>query len=124
MLSGGNMLESFVLGIVIGMGLAYVMMRIVVWATLRQMERQGIEIENLVQKIKQDAQASVIEARLEQHQGEFFLYRKDTGEFIAQGATAQEITERTDRRIYHMPVVVTEADEGVLERYRATKTMV
>jgi hypothetical protein len=115
------MIEGILLGILLGLLIAYIAMRVMVWTTLRQMERQGIEIENLVQKIKQDAQASVIEARLEEHRGEFFLYRKDTGEFIAQGATAQEITERTDQRIHHMPVVVTEADEGVLERYRATK---
>jgi hypothetical protein len=117
------MLESFVLGICVGMGVAYVMMRIVVWATLRQMERRGIEIENLVQKIKQDAQASVVEARLEEHQGEFFLYRVDNGEFIAQGTTAKEITARTDQRIHDKAVVVTQANDGVMERYRATKNL-
>lgn len=117
------MLESFVLGMCVGMGVAYVMMRIVVWATLRQMERRGVEIENLVHKIKQDAQALVVEARLEEHQGEFFLYRVDNGEFIAQGTTAQEIQDRTDKRISGQAVVVTESDDGVMERYRATKNL-
>jgi hypothetical protein len=119
-----TLLYSFILGICVGMGMAYVIMRMVIWVTLRQMERRGIEIENLVQKIKQDAQALVIEARLEEHQGEFFLFRKDTGEFIAQGATAQEITERTEKRILGRAVVVTESDDEVMERYRATKTVV
>ena len=122
------MIEDILLGISLGILLgwltAYIIMRVVVWATMRQIEREGIEIDALLEKMREKAREQVIEARLEEHQGEFFLYRKDTGEFIAQGATAQEITERTDRRVYHMPVVVTEADEGVMERYRATKTMV
>lgn len=122
------MIEDILLGISLGILLgwltAYIIMRVVVWATMRQIEREGIEIDALLEKMREKAREQVIEARLEEHQGEFFLYRKDTGEFIAQGATAQEITERTDRRVYHVPVVVTEADEGVMERYRATKTMV
>ena len=118
------MLETFILGICLGMFVSYVAMRIVVWATLRQIERQGIQIEDLVQKMKEKVQVPVIPARLEEHQGEFFLYRADTGEFIAQGTTAQEITERTDRRIHDRPVMVIEAESAVMERYRATKTVV
>jgi hypothetical protein len=118
------MIEGILLGILLGWLTAYIAMRVVVWTTMRQIEREGIEIDTLLDKLREKAREQVIEARLEEHQGEFFLYRKDTGEFIAQGATAQEITERTDRRIHHMPVVVTEADDGVMERYRATKTMV
>jgi hypothetical protein len=117
------MIEGLFLGILLGWLIAYIAMRVVVWITMRQIEREGIEIDTLLEKMREKAREQIIEARLEEHQGEFFLYRKDTGEFIAQGATAQEITERTDRRIHNMPVVVTEADEGVLERYRATKTM-
>ena len=118
------MLESFILGICVGMFLFYVMMRIVIWTTLRQIERRGIQIEDLMQKMKEKAQVLVIPARLEEHQGEFFLYRADTGEFIAQGTTAQEITERTDRRIHDRPVMVIEAESAVMERYHATKTVV
>jgi hypothetical protein len=117
------MIEGILLGILLGLFIAYIAMRVVVWATMRQIEREGIEIDALLDKMRGKAREQVIEARLEEHQGEFFLYRKDTGEFIAQGATAQEITERTDRRIYHVPVVVTEAEDGVMERYRATKNL-
>lgn len=118
------MIEGLLLGIFLGIFVSYVAMRVVVWATMRQIEREGIEIEALLDKMKEKARQQIIEARLEEHQGEFFLYRVDTGEFIAQGATAQEITERTDRRIHNLPVIVTEADSAVLERYRATKTVV
>lgn len=116
-------MPEFILGIFTGILIHYITMRIVVWATLRQMERRGIEIENLVQKIRQDAQALVVEARLEEHQGEFFLYRVDNGEFIAQGTTAREIQDRTEKRITGRAVVVTESDDEVMERYRATKNL-
>ena len=116
------MIESFVLGVFVGIILSYIAVRIMIWVTLRQIERQGIVIEALLEKMR-EKQQQVIEARLEQHQGEFFLYRVDNGEFIAQGRTAQEITERTDRRIHDRPVVVTQSDSEVMERYRATKTV-
>jgi len=116
------MIEGLFLGVLLGMLISYIAVRIMIWVTLRQIERQGIMIEALLQKMR-EKQQQVIEARLEQHQGEFFLYRVDNGEFIAQGRTAQEITERTDRHIHDRPVVVTEAESEVMERYRATKTV-
>jgi hypothetical protein len=104
--------------------IVYIVVKIMIWATLRQIERQGVEIDSLIASMQAKAREPVIEARLEEHQGEFFLYRVDNGEFIAQGATAGEIVERTDKRIRDRPVMVIEADDGVLERYRATKTVV
>ena len=84
---------------------------------VKEVVTEALEVEKVV------TQALVVEARLEEHQGEFFLYRVDNGEFIAQGTTAQEIQDRTDKRISGQAVVVTESDDGVMERYRATKNL-
>lgn len=115
------MLEGFVLGFGAGVLISYAIVKIVVWATMRQIEREGIEIQALMNQLRQHRKNILVEARLEEHHGEFYLYRIDNGEFIAQGTTAQEITERTDKRIRDKTVVVTESDEAVMARYRATK---
>lgn len=115
------MLEGFVLGLGVGVLTSYIIVKIVVWVTIRQIQRQGIEIEQFINQLRQHSKDILVEARLEEHHGEFYLYRVDNGEFIAQGTTAQEITERTDQRIRDKTVVVTESDAEVLSRYRATK---
>jgi hypothetical protein len=119
-----SMLEGFVLGLCAGVVVSYLWVKFIIWSTMRQIEREGIEIKELMAQLQKQKKAMIVEARLEEHQGEFFLYRVDNGEFIAQGATAQEISDRTDIRIRGHAVVVTQSDDVVMERYRATKTVV
>ena len=47
------MIEGLLLGIFLGIFVSYVAMRVVVWATMRQIEREGIEIEALLDKMKE-----------------------------------------------------------------------
>lgn len=112
---------DFLLGLAVGVAVSYLITRLIVWMTLRQIEREGIEVEQLIQSMKQKVQERIVQARLEEHQGMFYLYRVDNDEFIAQGRTHDEIQRITDQRLPDLPVYVTEAEDSVLERYRATK---
>ena len=114
---------NFIIGFVLGMALSYIIHRFIVWSTLKQMEREGIEIDELLERVKQKVAEKVVQARLEEHQGVFYLYRVDTGEFIAQGSSHAEVERLTELRIPNLPVYVTEADEAVMERYRATQNV-
>jgi len=118
------MLEGFILGFCAGVLVSYLWVKFIVWSTMRQIEKEGIEIKELMARLQKQKKDMIVEARLEEHQGEFFLYRVDNGEFIAQGVTAKEISDRTDARIRDHAVVVTQSDAEVMERYRATKTLV
>ena len=112
---------NFFIGFVMGIALSYLIHRFIVWSTLKQMEREGIEIDELLERVKKKVAESVVQARLEEHQGIFYLYRLDNGEFIAQGSSHDEVERLTELRIPNLPVYVTEADEAVMERYRATQ---
>ena len=112
---------EFALGIVVGMMVAYVIVKVVVWSTLRQLERDNIEIDELMTKITKKIENNIIAARMEEYQGQFYIYRTDNNEFIAQGATAAEIDAHTDQRFGKKSVIVTDADPAVLSRYLATK---
>ncbi len=113
---------EFALGVVVGMMVAYIIVKVVVWSTLRQLERDNIEIDELMEKVTKKIENNIIAARMEEHQGQFYLYRTDNNEFIAQGATAAEVDAHTDTRFGKKSVIVTDADPQVLSRYLSTKT--
>jgi hypothetical protein len=56
------MLEGFVLGVCAGMLIAYIIVRVVVWSTLRQLERDNIEVDDLIDKMKQKIEDKIIAA--------------------------------------------------------------
>jgi len=112
---------EFILGFCLGFLVAYGIVKIVVWSTLRQLERDNIEVDELIDKMKQKIENNIIAARMEEHQGLFYVYRADNNEFIAQGATADEIDERAHERFGKKSIIVTDAEEQVLSRYLATR---
>lgn len=115
----GIAVVAFVLGI-----LAHqIWVKLVVWHTLREMRRAGIDIEDILREAggeKSHDEPKIVPARLEEYQGQFFLYHSETNEFIAQGATEKEVSAHTDANVPNCAVVVTQADHDVLERFRAT----
>jgi hypothetical protein len=115
---------EFILGFTSGLIVSYIIVKVVVWSTLRQLEQDDIRVDELIDKMKQKIQSSIVQARLEEHQGVFYLYRVDNDEFIAQGRTHAEVEARAEQRIPNLPVYVTQAEESALERYRATKNPV
>lgn len=117
---------DLIIGLLLGLALAWAWQKFVIWHTLRLLERDGVDIQQVMDDIRGQGQSQrqpqVINARMEEHQGQFYLYHADTNEFIAQGATAQDLDQRTDQRYGHQPVVITDIDPQTLERYRSTKT--
>ena len=111
----------FILGFCLGLLVAYVIVKIMIWSTLRQLERDNIEIDELMTRITKKIEDNIISARMEEHQGQFYLFRTDNNEFIAQGSTADEVDAHTDSRFGKKSVIVTDADPSVLSRYLATK---
>jgi hypothetical protein len=93
--------------------------KIVVWHTLREMRRAGIDIEELLRDETEPVKDTRVECRLEEHQGMWFLYRKDTGEFVAQGRNKQELADAVTSRFPDKLVVATDIDDEVRQRFAA-----
>ena len=93
--------------------------KIVVWHTLREMRRAGIDIEEFFRDETETVKDTRVECRLEEHQGMWFLYRKDTGEFVAQGRTKQELSDAVTSRFPDKMVVATDIDDEVRQRFAA-----
>lgn len=70
----------FIIGVVLGWFLHRYMVKLAIARTLKRAEEE----------IKQHKQ---IMMRIEKHKGIFYLYNKETEEFIAQGKNKEEINE-------------------------------
>lgn len=62
------------------------------------------ELTSLAEKIKE----SIIHVDIEKHGSVFYLYEKDTGNFIAQGACFEEISKHCKERFKNKSVVASE----------------
>jgi len=94
--------------------------KLVVWHTLREMRRAGIDIEELLREEEEVGDDNRVECRLEEHEGTWFLYRKDNNEFVAQGRNKQELSEAVEKRYPHQFVIATEYADGTKERFQAS----
>ena len=111
----GIAVAAFALGIVAHQ----IWVKIVVWHTLREMHRAGIDIEELLRDETETVKDTRVECRLEEHEGIWFLYRKDTGEFVAQGRNKQELADAVTSRFPDKMVVATDIDDEVRQRFAA-----
>ena len=117
------MSEIIMLGIAVGaFGLGIfahqIWVKIVVWHTLREMRRAGINIEELLRE-EEPAVSRDIACRLEQHDGIWFLYNADNNEFVAQGRTRRELDEAVAQRFPDRRVVARDVDEEIRARFLA-----
>jgi hypothetical protein len=111
----GIAVGSFALGIFAHQ----IWVKIVVWHTLREMRRAGIDIEELLRDDAEPVQDTRVECRLEEHEGTWFLYRKDNDEFVAQGRNKQELSDAVTSRFPDKLVIATDIDDEVRQRFAA-----
>ena len=80
---------------------------------LRRLETRIAELELALKEVSED----VVEAKIEEHHGQFYLFDKNTDTFLAQGYTAQEVADKMKKKLQ---VYVTAGDPDVIQRFKAT----
>lgn len=80
---------------------------------MRRLERKIAELELVLEKTVEN----IVEAKIEEHHGQFYLFDKTTDTFLAQGFTAQEIADKMKKTLQ---VYVTEGDPDVIQRFKNT----
>lgn len=109
------MTELFV-GMIFGMCLALV----IVYVYLRMvMLRAAQNLDDLIQVIER-LKESIIHARVEEADGVFYIYNTADDAFMAQGSTIAELRERIEQRWHDAQVFITQGDQAVLDRLKAT----
>lgn len=80
---------------------------------LRRLETRITELELALKEVNEN----VVEAKIEEHHGQFYLFDKNTDHFLAQGYTAQEVANKMKKKLQ---VYVTTGDPDVIKRFKAT----
>jgi hypothetical protein len=101
------------LGIFIGVLAFYLVLKLAVHILVQRISK---DIETLEAAIEQQQQS--IQARVELHDNEFFVYNNDTNEFMAQGSTLQELRDRIKTRWSSYRVSVVAGEDHVLEQLK------
>jgi predicted RNase H-like HicB family nuclease len=100
-------------GIFIGATAFYLTLKLAVNILMRRLAQ---DIEQL--EVELDQHQKTIQARVELHNNEFFVYNNDTNEFMAQGATLQDLRKRIRDRWSAYRVSVVAGDENVLAQLK------
>jgi hypothetical protein len=103
------MLE-FLLGVVIGAGLLYVL---TVW-TLRRWIARALAEDAAIQE-----EDLVIRAHVEEQDGVFYFYKEDSNEFLVQGRDIKELIEHLESRRPGTTVHVVRGDESTIATLKA-----
>ena len=109
-------MESFLIGFVIGSILVWVAYGIMIRIATKQAQEQ---IQTLVSAIEKEAK-NIIQARVELHDGIFYVYNTNDGSFMAQGTTMTEIRQSIESRWHEARVYVTEGEKDVIEALKQT----
>jgi hypothetical protein len=125
---------EFAIGFLFGVLVFYIMLRMVINDVRQQLERllsnvlesesdsesDLIKIEDAIEPETKNINS--INTRLEEVNGVFYVYNIDNGEFIAQGATADEVQKHAQSRISNKDVFIVQGDSDAIERYRNTNS--
>ena len=95
------------------------------------LERAGVTPEKL-EEIMLDLQQEIdpesktlkefpdLEVTIEQHSNTLYAFRKDNAQFLAQGATRDELIEMISKKVSNVTLVIAEADGAALIKENPT----
>jgi len=109
---------EFIVGLVLGIIVTGLVLLLFAQWLVR---RTSANIDAITAELKQLAE-NIIPARVEQHDGVFYVYNTRDGSFIAQGTSIDEIKNRIEERMKDATVMVTEGDTDVLQKLKDTKS--
>ena len=114
----------------------YIRGAIMRWAIDRIAKQAGLDLQKLINDIdsetedvrkqtkkvlEQAKQDDLVEVKLEEHHGHFYMFRADNDKFLAQGSTFDEIKNLIKAKHPDITVAAVDTDPEVLKRFKATK---
>lgn len=109
------MTELFV-GMIFGMCLTLVL----VYLYLRMVMRRASENLDDLLRVIEHLKETIIQARVEEQDGVFYVYNTADQSFMAQGTTIAELRERIEQRWKNAQVMITQGDQHAIERLKNT----
>lgn len=110
-------MTEFIVGFVFGIAISLT----IVYFIIKRAEAHLMDnLKTIMEELEQETK-KVVSARVEQHNGIFYVYNAQDNTFITQGSTLQEIRTKIEDRMKDVTVIVTEGDELVLSALKEAK---
>ena len=109
-------MTEFIVGLVFGIALTLVAVRILLTIAVRRAEATIQALEQAIDALN----SSTITARVEEHDGVFYVYNADDDTFLVQGSSMNELQEKLESQYQNKNIVVTQGDESVMARLKNT----
>lgn len=112
---------DFALGIVFGLFLCYMIMKLIVNYTLRQMKQSGVDIDGLIYTSTKSNPKTLLEIKVEEINGIFYAWRDQDNRFVAQAVTIDELSTHVFGKFKGHEVIVFTGDKNIIEKLQNLK---
>ena len=108
-------LNEIVGGIVMGIGIAFVMVGLYIWILYQRIRGR---VADMVDQIIQEAEADLIGLDIELDKGVYFCYNSKDKQFVCQGNTVAEIRQVFGERFPTKTAYLAGGDPAVVEHFK------
>jgi len=108
-------LMDIVGGILMGIGIGFVVLGIYVWFLYQKIKNQ---VDRMIQEVIDEAAADMVGIDIEVDQGRYFCYNSEDKQFVCQGNTVEEIRQAFRSRFPGKTAYLAGGDPVVVEQFR------
>jgi hypothetical protein len=108
-------LNEIVGGILMGIGIAFVLVGLYIWILYRRIRSR---VDHMVNQIIQQAEADLVGLDIEVDNGTYFCYDHADKQFVCQGATVAEIRQAFQNRFPGKTAYLAGGDPAVVDTFR------
>jgi hypothetical protein len=112
-------LMDIVAGILMGIGIGFVMLGIYVWVLYQRIKTR---IDRMIQEVVDEAAETLVGLNIELDRGVYFCYNSEDKQFVCQGTTVSEIRQAFQDRFPGKTAYLASGDPAVVEQFRAELT--
>jgi len=108
-------LNQIVGGIVMGIGIAFVVVGLYIWILFQRIRGR---VDDMVEQIIQQAEADLVGLDIELDNGVYFCYNNKDKQFVCQGTTVAEIRKSFGERFPGKTAYLAGGDPAVVSTFR------
>jgi hypothetical protein len=112
-------LMDIVAGILMGIGIGFVMLGIYVWVLYQRIKTR---IDRMIQEVVNEAAETLVGLNIELDRGVYFCYNSEDKQFVCQGTTVSEIRQAFQDRFPGKTAYLAGGDPTVVAQFRTELT--
>ena len=108
-------LNEIVGGILMGIGIGFVMLGMYVWVLYQKIKNR---VDRMIKEVIDEAAADIVGLDIELDKNVYFCYNSEDKQFVCQGNTVEEIKQAFSERFPGKTAYLAGGDPAVVEQFR------